>query len=428
MVGIRGHSGANSRMKESDYRTVRHCRICGGRDLLRVLDLGETPLANAFVDPAHQDGPEPYFPLQVLRCAGCGLVQLSIVVRPEVLFSHYLYATSASAPMADHFALLAEELVRRHASAGSLVIEIGSNDGVLLRSLRDRGANVLGIEPARNLADAASAEGLETWAEFFNASLAARIVAERGRARVVVANNVLAHIDDLEDAVAALDLLLEKDGVFVAEVPYLGALLDQVEYDTIYHEHLSYFALRPLEMLFARAGLELFDVRRLSLHGGSIRIHVGRAGAHAPTADLAAARASERAAGLTEATTYARFAQRVAASRDALRVLLNDLRRDGRSIAALGATAKSCTLLNYCGLGTETIDFVADSTPVKQGRLTPGTHIPLRPEGALLAARSDYAVLLAWNYADAVLRRHADYVARGGRFIHPIPLARVMEG
>jgi hypothetical protein len=408
------------------YRRLERCRICGEGDLTPFLELGVTPLANAFVDPARHSDVELRFPLEVFRCERCGLVQLSVAVRPDILFGHYLYMTSASAPMVEHFAVLAEEIIRRFAPPGSLAVEVGSNDGVLLRQLKAGGAAVLGIEPAANLAAQANAEGLETWPEFFGTSVARRVVAERGRARVVAANNALAQIDGLEDVARALATLLDEDGVFIAEVPYLAHLLERVEYDTIYHEHLSYFALAPLETLFLRAGLELFDVRHLPTHGGSIRIYVGRPGAHAPTAALAATRAGERDAHLGDAATYARFAERVAASREALRALIDDLVREGHRIAGLGATAKSCTLLHYCGIGSDTIGFIADSTPLKHGLLSPGKHIPVRPEASILEEGVDRVLLLAWNYADAIMRRHADFIARGGRFVHPIPLARLI--
>lgn len=408
------------------YRRLERCRICGEGDLTPFLELGVTPLANAFVDPVRENDVELRFPLEVFRCETCGLVQLSVAVRPDILFGHYLYMTSASAPMVEHFAALAEEIVRRFAPRGSFVVEVGSNDGVLLKPLHQRGAKILGIEPAANLAARANAEGLETWTEFFATTVARQVVAERGRARVVVANNALGQIDDLIDVATALATLLDNDGVFVAEVPYLAHLLERVEYDTIYHEHLSYFAVAPLEKLFSQAGLELFDVRHLPTHGGSIRIYVGRPGAHDPTAELAAARAAERDAHLGDAATYARFAERVAASREALRALIDDLVREGHRIAGFGATAKSCTMLHYCGIGNDTIDFIGDSTPLKQGLLTPGKHIPVRPEAAILEEGADRVLLLAWNYADAIMRRHTDFIARGGRFVHPIPLARLV--
>jgi novobiocin biosynthesis protein NovU/D-mycarose 3-C-methyltransferase len=410
----------------ASYRRLERCRICGSRDLVSFLDLGETPLANAFVAPERRDDREERFPLEVLRCASCGLVQLSVIVRQDILFGHYLYATSASAPMVEHFAALAQEVVQRFAPRGSLVVEVGSNDGVLLRPLRSAGLAVLGVEPAANLAAQANAEGLETWPEYFATPVAHRIVAERGRVKLAIANNALAQIDDLRDVAASLSVLLDDDGVFVAEVPYLAHLLERVEYDTIYHEHLSYFAIAPLETLFSQVGLELFDLRHLPTHGGSIRMYAGRRGARPPTAELVAARAAERDARLAEAATYARFAERVAESRDALRALLGDLVRTGHRVAGLGATAKSCTLLHYCGVGRESIDFIGDSTPLKQGLLTPGTHIPVRNEAAIFEDGVDRVLLLAWNYADAIMRGHVDFIARGGRFVHPIPLARLL--
>jgi len=399
--------------------------VCRSGDLSLVLDLGSTPLANAFVSPERAAEPEQRFALETLRCARCGLLQLSVVVRPDILFRHYLYASSASAPLLEHFAGLAQEVRDRFARAGSVVVEFGSNDGVLLRALRDRGLRPLGVEPATNLASVANATGLETWNEFFGPDVAQRIAADRGRAAVVLANNVLAHIDDVRAIAAALDALLETDGVFVAEVPYLGDLIAHVEYDTIYHEHLSYFAVHPLTELFASAGLELFDVRRIPIHGGSIRMFVGRAARRPRSADLERLLEDEARTGLLDASTYADFATQVARSRDALREMLGRLRSERRRVAALGATAKGNTLLNYCGIGTELVEFVADTTPFKQGLLTPGMHIPVRPEGALLEERPDYAVMLAWNYADAIVRKHAPYLSAGGHFIHPIPTARV---
>lgn len=408
------------------YHTVRTCRICGSRELTMVLALGETPLANAFIRPQDRETSESRFPLELLRCAVCGLVQLSVVVRPEILFRHYLYASSASPPIVSHFEAYADEVARRFAPPSSLVVEIGSNDGVLLRPLRARGLQVLGIEPATNLARAANAVSLETWNEFFAVDVARRIAAERGPANAVLANNVLAHIDDLEALLRGLDVLLDDRGVFVAEFPYLRNLIENVEYDTIYHEHLSYFSLAPLERLFARVGMELFDIKQLPIHGGSLRIFVGRAGRHAATPAVEELRGAEARAGLADPAVYERFAACVRESREALRDLLLRLRGAGKRVAALGATAKGNTLLNYCGIGPEVVEYVADSTPLKQGLLTPGMRIPVRPERVIRDDRPDFTLLLAWNYAEAIVERFGDYIAAGGRFIHPIPLARVM--
>ncbi len=409
------------------YRTVTACRVCGCGDLTMILSLGRTPLANAFVRPERRDEPEARYPLDVLLCARCGLVLLSVVVRPELMFADYLYASSASPPMIAHFDAYAVEIVERFAPPGSLVVEFGSNDGVLLRPLAARGVRVVGIEPAANLAAEANAAGAETWTDFFGTPVVRRIVAEKGRARALLGNNVLAHVHELRDVLSAADQLLEDDGVVVVEVPYLADLLERVEYDTVYHEHLSYFSLSPLATLFASAGFELFDVRHLSIHGGSIRVFAGRAGRRPSTSSVREMLAHESAAGLRRPETYIEFAARVSASRDALRGLLGTVRAAGCRIAGLGASAKGNTLLNYCEIGPDTIEFIGDSTPAKVGLLTPGMHIPVKPEDAVTREQPDYTVLLAWNFADAIVARHAEYGARGGRFIHPIPLARILE-
>jgi novobiocin biosynthesis protein NovU/D-mycarose 3-C-methyltransferase len=409
-------------MIDTSYRRVTACRICGSRGLKAFLSLGDTPLANSFVTREAASAPELRIPLEVMRCEQCGLAQLTVVVDPEVMFRDYAYATSAAAPMRGHFDELARELVDRFAPAGSLVVEVGSNDGVLLRPLAARGARAVGVEPAANLAAVANAEGLETWNEFFGATVAERLRAERGPARVVVGNNVLAHIAELPGVAQALDVLLDDEGVFVAEVPYLFDLLDHVEYDTVYHEHLSYFHLAPLAALFAQVGMELFDVARLPTHGGSIRMYVGRAGRQTPTNALRGLLTYEAARLADAPKLFATFASRVASQRTALRALLAELRSRGVRLAGYGATAKGNTMLNYCGIGPETLAFVADTTPYKQGLLTPGTHIPVRPESVIEDERTEVMLLLAWNYADAIVGRMMAFTARGGRFIHPIPL------
>jgi SAM-dependent methyltransferase len=412
---------------EPDHVIRETCRICGSPDLWTFLDLGKTPLANALIAPERLREPEPTYPLAAARCASCGEVQLTVVVRPDLLFAHYLYASSASAPLFPHFDAYAAEVAERFAPRGSLVVELGSNDGVLLRLLKNRGLVGMGIEPATNLADVANAAGLDTVNAFFSETVARSIRGSRGAAKVVIANNVLAHIDDLGDVLRALDALLSDDGVFVAEVPYVGDLIENVEYDTIYHEHLSYFAIAPLTRLFGLADMELFDVRHLPIHGGSIRIFAGRKGKHAQTGDLARLRAAEERALLGDPQTYRRFAERVRASRTALRELITAERGRGARVAGLGATAKGNTLLNYCKLGPAEVEYIGDSTPLKQGLLTPGMHIRVVAEAKLKDDHPELILLLAWNYADAIVPRYRDYVEAGGRFIHPIPLARVID-
>jgi SAM-dependent methyltransferase len=405
------------------YRTLSRCRICDG-DLRAFLSLGETPLANAFIRPDRVDAAEARFPLESARCSECSLVQLTVVVDPEVMFRDYVYASSASAPLLAHFDDLAAAVARDFAPPGALVVEFGSNDGLLLRSLGSRGIRALGVEPATKIAARANEEGLETLNEFFDVGLAGRIRDERGPASAVLANNVLAHVDDLTGVVRALDRLLADDGVFIAEVPYLQDLLAHVEYDTIYHEHLSYFHLAPLQRLFTSAGFELFDVLRLPIHGGSIRIHVARKGRRAPTVRLRELLSSEEP--LATEAPYIEFAAQVRSQRTQLVALLRRLKAEGHRLAGYGATAKGNTMLNYCGIDASVLDYIADTTPYKQGLLTPGTHIPVRPESSIAESRPDAMLLLAWNYADSIVERHRDYLAGGGRFIHPIPVPRLI--
>ena len=411
--------------EEATYRIVRACRVCGSSGLDVFLSFGSTPLANAFVHPERATEIERRYPLETMRCERCGLVQLTVVVRPEVMFTNYLYESSASDPMVAHFAAYADEVVSRFVPHGSLVVEIGSNDGVLLAPLAARGARVVGVEPATNLARVANSAGYETWNEFFDADVARRIAAVHGKAKAVLGNNVLAHIDDLAGSLAGLDELLDDDGVFVFEVPYLLDLLESVEYDTIYHEHLSYFHLAPLRKLFEGIGMEFFDMRRLPIHGGSIRVFACRAGQRERSREAGRTLSRESAARLDLNATYVGFTERVAASRAALRQMLASFKTEGRRIAGVGATAKGNTLLNFCEIGADTLDFIADSTPRKVGMLTPGMHIPIRDEGSISRIRPDYTLLLAWNFADAIVRKHSGYLAAGGRFIHPIPLARL---
>lgn len=390
------------------------------------LSLGETPLANAFVVPSTSED-EARYPLELVRCETCGLVQLSVVIWPEVLFREYAYSSSASLPLLAYFDDMAAELVDRFGLAGALAVEMGSNDGVLLSALRSRGVRVLGVEPARDQAAVSNARGLDTWNEFFTTEVAIRAAGERGAARLIVATNVLAHVDDLRDLTVGVGALLAADGVFVAEVPYLIDLLDHVEYDTVYHEHLSYFALAPLARLFKDVGLELFDVARTPIHGGSIRIFVARPSAYARTPRFEDLCAFELRSHLDRAATYAEFAERVRASRETLRTMMFGLKSAGKRIVGYGATAKGNTLLNYCDLGTDVLDFVVDATPAKQGLLTPGKRIPIVPEGLLLSGpRPDFALLLAWNYADSIVARNSEFTRTGGRFIHPVPLAKII--
>lgn len=408
--------------------TVSHCRICQGRRLERFLSLGSTPLANRFLTEAQLAEPEPDYPLDVLFCPSCGLVQLGEVVPPEILFRHYLYASSTSDTIPAHFTGLAEEVQARFLrDTRSLVVEIASNDGCLLRALKARGVRVLGVEPAINLVEIARRAGIETVAEFFTEATAKRVLAAAGPARAILANNVLAHVDDVGDFFRGMLTLLEDDGTVVIEVPYLVDLLDKVEFDTIYHEHLSYFAVGPLARLCDRYGMRLVDVRQVGVHGGSLRLYIMKATAGpAPSAEVSRLIGLEQARGLDRVETYMAFAARVERLRDALTALIARLKGEGRRLAGYGAPAKGNTLLNYCKIGRESLDYTVDKSPLKQGLYTPGRHLPVLAPDHLLADRPDYVVLLAWNFADEILRQQAAYRRQGGRFIIPVPEPHVV--
>ncbi|HEX8692060.1 MAG TPA: class I SAM-dependent methyltransferase [Longimicrobium sp.] len=406
---------------------IAGCRACGARDLVDVLSLGRTPLANALLAPEELDGPEERFPLDLVVCPRCSLVQITETVPPERLFGEYLYFSSFSDTMLRHAEALAARLVaERSLGPESLVAEVASNDGYLLQYYLRAGIPVLGIEPAANIARVARERGVETVCEFFGAELAARLAAAGRRADVVHANNVLAHVADLNGVVRGFHTLLKSGGAAVIEVPYVRDMIAGTEFDTVYHEHLCYFSLTALDRLFRRHGLVIGDVERLAIHGGSLRLFAFPAADRPVPADsVRRLLAEEQEWGVDRPDFYLGFGERVEALRRELRGMLDGLKREGKRIAAYGASAKGSTLLNYFGIGRETLDFVADRSVVKQGRFTPGTHLPVKAPEALLEEMPDCVLLLTWNFADEILEQQAEYRRRGGRFIIPIPELRV---
>jgi hypothetical protein len=406
------------------------CRVCGNNKVTKILDLGATPLANSFLKPEQLNDPEPRFPLVVGFCCQCGLVQLDHAVPPEILFRNYIYVSSTSQTMPAHFAAYADEIVARFArSSRDLVLEIGSNDGCLLRAFKRHNVRALGIEPAANIAAIANAAGLATMNDFFCKRSAQTIRDSEGAAKVIIGNNVLAHIGNLKDFMAGLDVLLRSDGVAVFEVPYVVDLLRKSEFDTIYHEHLSYFAIGPLQKLFQSRGMRICDVQRLPVHGGSIRVYVSRedTGPEAlpSVEELLWVEKSEK---LDLLETYEAFASRVEATKQKTRDLLFELKASGASLAGYGAPAKGNTLLNYYQIGRDWIDFIVDQSPHKQGMYTPGSHIPVVSPERLLVDEPDYVLLLAWNLKDEILDQQSEYLNRGGKFIVPIPEPKVIAG
>ena len=396
------------------------CRSCGRPGLQLILSLGRTPLANSLLTAGQLGAPEPTYPLDLVFCPACTLVQITETVPPDQLFDEYPYFSSFSdTALKNAREIVARIAVERRLGPASLAVEVASNDGYLLQYYQDRGIPVLGIEPARNIALAAAARGIPTQCEFFGEPLARRLRQTGQRADVIHANNVLAHVAELNGVAAGLGLLLKEDGLAVIEVPYVKDLIDQVEFDTIYHEHLCYFSLTALEHLFRRHGLAVVNVERLPIHGGSLRVFVSQPGAAAPAVGELLAR--EAAWGVGEFAFYQDFGQRVDGLRQDLVGLLGGLKAQGKHLAAYGASAKGSTLLNYCGIGRETLDFVVDRSTVKQGHYTPGTHLPICAPERLLETRPDYALLLTWNFAEEILEQQAAYRRQGGRFIIPIP-------
>ena len=398
------------------------CRGCGAGELTPVLDLGSTPLANALLDRDQLEEPENTYPLKLVFCPNCTLVQITHTVDPKELFSDYVYFSSFSDGMLAHAKTLVDELVLAGGLDGdSLAVEIASNDGYLLQYYLERGVPVLGIEPAANIATVAREQrGVDTLCRFFDLDLAKELQGQGIACDVLHAHNVLAHVADLEGVVKGIATLLKGDGIAVIEVPYVRDMIDRTEFDTIYHEHLCYFSLKALDRLFSRNGLRIVDAKRVPIHGGSLRIVAGRDGSsERRTVDLLLQ--EEADLGMGCADYYCRFAEQVRTLCGNLVGLIADLKSSGKRLAVYGASAKGSTLLNYCRFNGDTFDFVADRSTVKQGRFTPGTHLPIVSTERLVQDMPDYALLLTWNFMDEILEQQEAYRARGGRFIVPIP-------
>lgn len=409
--------------------TITACRSCEKTGLLPVLDLGKTPLANSLPTPEEvaSGAPEPTFPLELVFCPHCSLLQITETVDPEILFRNYLYFSSFSDQMVRHAEAIADRLVKeRKLGKDSLACEIASNDGYLLQHYKNRGVPVLGIEPAVNVAKVAREErGVDTLAEFFGKEVGERLAKEGRKADVIHANNVVAHVADLNGVIAGFSAWLKDSGVAVIEAPYAKPFLDHVEFDTIYHEHLCYFSLTAVDKLAARHGLVVEHVEQLAIHGGSLRYFLGKAGHSKRGPAVEKLLAEEAAWGVMDHASYMGFAGRVNALKKNLVELLRDLKKAGRTVAAYGAAAKGSTLINFFGIGNDILDFVADRSTYKQGRVMPGVHVPIVPAGELAKRRPDYCLLLTWNFADEILAQQAEYRAAGGKFIVPVPEARI---
>ncbi|BFM08718.1 class I SAM-dependent methyltransferase [Halioxenophilus aromaticivorans] len=406
--------------------SIKSCRSCASSKLTQILDLGVTPLADALVKPENLDKPEGTYPLSVVYCEQCTLIQIRETVPPDVLFCQdYPYYSSFSEALLKHSAAnVAEIIARRKLGPQHLVVEIASNDGYLLKNYHAAGIPVLGIDPASGPAQRAMDIGVDTLVDFFTPALAQSLADEGKQADVIHANNVLAHVADTNGIVSALATLVKDDGEIVIEVPYVKDLIEHVEFDTIYHEHLCYFSGIALDKLFRRHGLYLNDVRRLSIHGGSLRLFLGKQ--EAVQDSVKELLAQERAVGMDTSTYYEDFAQRVDQLKHDLLALLQKLKSEGKSIAAYGAAAKGATMINYVGVGAELVDFVVDRNSYKQGLHMPGQLLPIFAPEKLLESMPDYLLILAWNFADEIRAQQSQYAERGGKFIVPVPKPAIL--
>jgi hypothetical protein len=402
---------------------MRNCRLCSSKQLNKFLDLGHTPPADQFLRAEQLTQPVVYYPLDVYMCADCHFVQLGHVVSPEVLYKYdYPYESSTTQAGTTHYHRFAESVAIAYGfGKGDLAVDIGSNVGVLLDGFRKMGLTIQGVDPATNIAAIAEKRGVETISAFFSMPVAEEIVHRKGKAAVITGTNVFAHIDDLDDLLLSVRHLLKPEGVFIIEAPHLLHLIENLEYDTIYHEHLSYISIKPLVPFFKKFGMEITRVEQKDIHGGSIRIFVTNQGAHPVNDSVAAIIRTEDEHELGNLSKLKIFAERVAQNRKDLQWLLQDLKHQGKRIAGVSAPAKGMTLLNYCRIGPELLDYVTEKSKLKINRYTPGTHIPIFGDEQLLIDQPDYVLLLAWNFAEEIMNNLSEYKKRGGKFIIPIP-------
>jgi SAM-dependent methyltransferase len=404
------------------------CRSCSASLDHSVVDLGVQPVANSFLTAAQLHEHEPVFPLHAFVCEACGLMQLGWTVSPEEIFSDYAYFSSYSTSWLEHARAYAEQIAARlELGPDDLTVEVASNDGYLLRNFAERGLRVLGIEPAKNVAQAAIELGIPTETVFLGATTALALVREHGQARLLIGNNVLAHVPDLEDFVSGLHALLAPGGTLTMEFPHLLRLVEEVQFDTIYHEHYSYFSLLAAQDVLGRRGLAVVDVEELPTHGGSLRVYVQRTEDEAASgARVEELLARERAAGLDGTETFDRFSAKVERTRRLFLEFLRQARADGRTVAGYGAPAKGNTLLNACSVSPELMEYTVDLSPHKHGRFLPGSHLPIHPPERIFETRPDFVVILPWNLKDEISAQMSGIRDWGGRFVVPIPETAVL--
>lgn len=407
---------------------VNNCRICGSSNLFKFIDLGFTPPADQFLRPSQLKEPETWYPLSALMCRSCGLAQLNYVVPCEILYRRdYPYESSMTKSGQLHWDEFAQTVFESYnLTSNDLVIDIGSNVGVLLQSFEKLGASVLGIDPASNIVRIAEKRGVETWDDFFDPLIAKRILDTKGPSKIITATNVFAHIDDLNSFMQAIQIVLDKEGVFIFEAPYFGNLIKYLEYDTIYHEHLSYLLLEPIMKLAQTNDMEVIDVQERDIHGGSFRVFLARKDQYPANTRVEKFLQNEISSKWRDENILLNFSKKVCQNRENLKSLILDLKLKNKRLAAVSAPAKGMTLLNYCNLGPETIKFVTEKSSLKKGRFCPGVHIPVVDDSELINQNIDYALLLAWNFSDEIINNLKEYQQSGGKFIIPIPTPKII--
>ncbi len=399
------------------------CRMCKSNDITKFLDLGFSALSDNFLTKEQLEEPETFFPLSVYFCNNCGLCQLGYVVSSELMFNEsYPYDSSTTKTGTNHFTKMGIDICDKfNLKPDSFVIDVGSNTGVLLSGFKSKGMRVLGIEPSSNVAKIAMKNNIDTLIEFFSNKLTTKILDKYGKVSVITGTNVFAHIDDLEDFMLTSNSLLLEDGMIVIEAPYLLHLIEKLEYDTIYHEHLSYLSVKPIVEFCKQFDFEVFDVEEQSIHGGTLRYFIGRKNKRKVSQNVLNYIELENDKELYSIKKLRDFARSVENHRKELLQLLHDLKRNGKRIVALSAPAKGNTLLNYCKIGPELLDYATERNPLKIGKFTPGMHIPVYSDEKLLEEQPDYALILAWNFAEEIIRNNSEYRNKGGKFIIPIP-------
>ena len=406
----------------------KKCRMCKSTKLYRFLDLGFSALSDGFLTKKNLDDLEITYPLNVLLCKTCGLCQLGYTVPPEKMFNkNYPYDSSTTKTGREHFTKMGYDICNNfNLKLNSFVIDIGSNTGVLLSSFKSKNMKVLGIEPSGNVANIAKKNGIKTINDFFSAKLAKNIFKKFGKASVITATNVFAHINNLDDFMIGAKKLLTIDGIIVIEAPYLVNLIDNLEYDTIYHEHLSYLSVKPVRMFCERHKMELFDVEIQKIHGGTIRYFIGRKGKKSVSNNISKFLKLENRKKIYTNKELDMFAKKVKLHRDELLTLLFNLKKSGKKIVGISAPAKGNTLLNYCKIGPELLDYITEKNIMKIGSYTPGMHVPVYSDKELLIDKPDYALVLAWNFADEIMANNKSFTRNGGKFIIPLPRPKII--